>query len=261
MKCNQIIERIEAVYRTEHAMDWDNVGLLVGDGEAAVHTVLLALDATEDVIDQAVSLGAELIITHHPMIFHGIKKITADDFIGRRVLKLAQAGISCYAMHTNFDVGDMGLEAAKRLSMQEKEILEVTGETEGRTLGIGVKGEFLERMTVLQVAELVKRTFGLSHVRIFGEKEHMVKRAAIVPGSGGMEIKRAIEAGAEVLITGDIDHHEGLDAAAQGLCIIDAGHYGLEHIFADFMEAFLKERLDDKMKIVKAREAAPYVVV
>lgn len=261
MNCNQIIEMIEAVYKPEYAMDWDNVGLLVGDGEAAVHTVLLALDATEAVIDQAVLLGADMIITHHPMIFKGMKKITADDFIGRRVLKLAQAGIACYAMHTNFDVGDMGMEAAKRLSMQEKEILEVTGDADGRILGIGVKGELPEMMTVLQTAELVKQAFGLSHVRIFGEKEHMVKRAAIVPGSGGMEIKCAIEAGADVLISGDIDHHEGLDAVAQGLCLIDAGHYGLEHIFADFMEAFLKERLDDKIKIVKAQEMAPYVVV
>lgn len=128
MKCKQIIELIETVYKPEHAMDWDNVGLLVGDGEAAVHTVLLALDATEAVIDQAVSLGANMIITHHPMIFRGMKRITSDDFTGRRVLKLAAGrGIACYAMHTEFDVGDMGLDAAKRLSMRGNEILEVTG--------------------------------------------------------------------------------------------------------------------------------------
>lgn len=88
-----------------------------------------------------------------------------------------------------------------------------------------------------------------------------MKRAAIVPGSGGSEIKYAINAGADVLITGDIDHHEGLDAVAQGLCLIDAGHYGLEHIFSDFMESFLKERLGNDITIIKAREAAPFEVV
>lgn len=177
------------------------------------------------------------------------------------MLKLARAGIACYAMHTNFDVGDMGLDAAKRLSMRGNEILEVTGEADTGTLGIGVKGEFPETMTLLEAAELVKQAFGLLHVRIFGEKEHMVKRAAIVPGSGGSEIKYAINAGADVLITGDIDHHEGLDAVAQGLCLIDAGHYGLEHIFSDFMESFLKERLGNDITIIKAREAAPFEVV
>ena len=261
MKCREIIEKIEAVYQPKHAMDWDNVGLLVGDKDAKVQTILLALDATEEVIEQAVLLGADMIITHHPLIFRGIKRITEEDFIGRRILKLVRSGIACYAMHTNFDVGDMGYAAAKKLQIRNQEILEVTEEAEGKTLGIGVKGELPEAMTVLQTAKLVKQVFGIENVRIFGNPEHMVKRAAIVPGSGGMEIQYAREAGTEVLITGDIDHHEGLDAVPQGLHIIDAGHFGLEHIFADFMEVFLEERLDGKVGIKKAQEAAPYVVV
>ena len=261
MKCKEIIESIEPVYQPGNAMDWDNVGLLVGDREAEVQTILLAVDAADAVIEQAVSLGADMIITHHPMIFRGMKRITAEDFIGRRVLKLAQNGIACYAMHTNFDVGDMGFAAAEKIRMQKQEILEITGEADGKTLGIGVKGELPEAMTVLRAAEFVKQVFAIENVRIFGEPEHMVKRAAIVPGSGGTEIQYALEAGAEVMITGDIDHHEGLDAVAQGLHIIDAGHFGLEHIFTDFMEAFLEERLDGKVGIKKAREAAPYVVV
>lgn len=261
MRCKKIIERIEAVYQPRNAMDWDNVGLLVGDRETEVRTILLAVDATDAVIEQAVSLGADMIITHHPMIFRGMKRITAEDFIGRRILKLVQHGIACYAMHTNFDVGDMGFAAAERIRMQKQEVLEFTGEADGKTLGIGVKGELPEAMTVLHVAKLVKQVFAIENVRIFGEPEHMVKRAAIVPGSGGGEIRYALEAGAEVLITGDIDHHEGLDAAAQGLDIIDAGHFGLEHIFTDFMEAFLEERLEGKVRIKKAQEAAPYVVV
>lgn len=261
MKCKEIIERIEAVYQPKHAMEWDNVGLLVGDRETEVQTILLAVDATDAVIEQAVSTGADMIITHHPMIFRGMKRITAEDFIGRRILKLVQHGIACYAMHTNFDVVDMGFAAAEKIRMQKQEILEITGEANGKTLGIGVKGELQEAMTVLHMAELVKQVFAIENVRIFGVPEHMVKRAAIVPGSGGAEIQYALEAGAEALITGDIDHHEGLDAVAQGLHIIDAGHFGLEHIFADCMKAFLEERLDGKVGIEKAREAAPYIVV
>lgn len=261
MKCREIIKQIEQVYCREYAMNWDNVGLLVGDGDAETDTVLLALDATDDVIEQAVALGAGLIVTHHPLIFRGMKRITAEDFIGRRVMRLVQNGIACYAMHTNFDVGEMGREAARRLGMREIEILEVTGEADGQILGIGALGTLSAKRTVLSLAEEVKRAFSIDTVRIFGGEEQGAARVAIVPGSGGSDIEYALRANADVLITGDIDHHEGMDAVAQGLSVIDAGHYGLEHIFAEYMEEFLHRRLGDKIKIVRAKETAPFVVV
>lgn len=261
MTCREIIEQIEQVYGREHAMSWDNVGLLVGDGEAETDAVLLALDATDDVIEQAVAQGVALLVTHHPLIFHGMKRITAEDFVGRRVIRLIQNGIACYAMHTNFDVGAMGREAAKRLGMRNVMVLETTGESKEEPLGIGAAGTVGPGQTVRSLAEEVKRVFALDTVRIFGEVSRGVTRIAVVPGSGSSEITEAIRAHADVLVTGDIDHHDGLDAAAQGLSVIDAGHYGLEHIFAEYMEAFLRERLKDQVKIIRAREAAPFVVV
>jgi len=110
----------------------------------------------------------------------------------------------------------------------------------------------------------VKNRFGLPFVVVYGSELYEaepVVRVATCPGAGGSEIKEALKAGAQVFITGDISHHEGIDAAAQGMMIIDAGHYGLEHIFMDFMEGFLKEKLPDDIGIEKMPVKFPAVVV
>ncbi len=258
MQCEEVTEVIERSIPLHLACEWDNVGLLVGDRNREVSRILLALDATDDVIDQAVEKGADMLITHHPMIFKGIKRVTADDFIGRRILRLAQAGIAYYAMHTNYDSCFMGDMASKRLGLSEAKALEPVSEIAGKTYGIGKVGYLPGAMTLLECACLVKSVFHISDVRIFGDGGHMVKKAAVVPGSGSSEIHRAILAGADLLIAGDIDHHDGIDAVAQGLCVIDAGHYGLEHIFAEDMAGFLADKFDGALFVECAREKEPF---
>ena len=261
MECSKIIRQIEETFPPQYACGWDNVGLLVGDDRQQVHTVFLALDATDEVIEQAAAQHADMLITHHPLIFHGMKRVTADDFIGRRILRLAQEQIAYYAMHTNYDIAGMGMAAAKRLDLQAAQALEVTVEEDGERKGIGVCGELSHEMTLLECAKLVKERFGISNVRIFGDGAHIVKRAAVVPGSGGSDIRNAVQAGAQVYITGDISHHDGLDAMAQGLAVVDAGHYGLEHIFAGELEEFLKKAFGDEITVCRAREKEPYLTV
>ena len=145
-------------------------------------------------------------------------------------------------MHTNFDVAVMADLSAERILLQQPETLDVTLIEDGRELGIGKVGMLSHKMTVEEVAEFVKEKFELPDVKVFGDLHKVVQRAAISPGSGKSEIKPALLKHAEVLITGDIDHHDGIDAVAQGLCIIDAGHYGLEHIFIPFMKEYLEKR-------------------
>ena len=107
MICREIIEQIEDVYDKKYALDWDNVGLLVGRDDKEVKKIYLALDPTEEVIEEAAAMQADMLITHHPLIFGSIKCVNNLDFEGRRVLKLAQNDISYYAMHTNYDVKGM----------------------------------------------------------------------------------------------------------------------------------------------------------
>ena len=147
MLCKEIIQVIEASYPKEAALDFDNVGLLAGRLEKEVSKVYLALDATEEVIDKAIALGTDMLITHHPLIFSPMKRVTDEDFIGRRVVKLLQNDISYYAMHTNYDVLGMAKLAEDILGIEKTYVLDVTMEKDGAEEGIGRIG-MLERESV-----------------------------------------------------------------------------------------------------------------
>lgn len=252
MLCRTIMDVIERTYPKAAAADWDNVGLLVGRAEKEVKKIYVALDATNEVIEQAISTGADMLITHHPLIFSPLKQITDEDFIGSRAVKLLQHDISYYAMHTNYDVLKMADLSAEMLGLADAEVLEVTG--------IGRVGKLSAEMTVRELCELVKERFGLESVKLFGSPEQKVRCVAISPGSGKHMSELALAKGAEVFVTGDIDHHEGLDAMEQGMAIVDAGHYGLEHIFIEDMANYLSEHLDG-VEVEKAEICHPYSIL
>lgn len=251
---------LEELAPSELALEWDNVGLLVGDERQGIHTAYLALDATDEVIRDASRCGADILITHHPLIFRGMKRVTMDDFIGRRIQNLIRNGISYYAMHTNFDVCVMGKLAAERLELENGEVLEVTGSLQGNPCGIGHVGNLASPISLSECVNLVKGRFEVPQVTVYGDGKRQVQRIAVVPGSGGDEIELAIAARADVLITGDITHHKGIDGLAQGLCILDAGHYGLEHIFTDYMESYLAERAP-QVEVIKSGHTMPYEII
>lgn len=257
MECNEVISKLETLSPCFYAESWDNVGLLVGSRKKKVSKIYVAVDATDEVVDEAILLGADMIVTHHPLIFSAMKKITTDDFIGRRIVKMMANEISYYAMHTNFDVTHMAELAADKIGLTARSVLDVTYEGETGKAGIGKAGLLPEEMTVSQVAELVKRQFALEQVKIFGEPLRTVQTAGICPGSGKSVIDHAVKSGVEVLITGDIDHHEGIDALAKGLTIIDAGHYGLEHIFVPYVVEYL-ERECGGVEVYFAVNKNPY---
>lgn len=260
MNGREVIRILEAQSPPSYACSWDNVGLLAGDADREIHKIYIALDATDEAVEEAVSVGADMLLTHHPLIFKGIKRVVADDFIGRRLIRLITHGIAYYAMHTNFDVKGMAKLSASMLGLKHPQVLDVTAVEEGREEGIGRSGELGEPMTLMRCAEFVKDTFSLEQVKIFGSPDQIIRVAAVSPGSGKSEIENAVASGADVLITGDIDHHEGIDAVARGLCIIDAGHYGLEHIFIQYMQAYLTERCRD-VEIIAKKRSFPFWVV
>ena len=240
MECKKVIEILEKQSPKSYACDWDNVGLLVGREDKEIQKIYIALDATDEAIEEAIANGADMLLTHHPMIFKEVKRVTQEDFIGRRIIRLIQNDMVYYAMHTNFDVMGMADLAADYLELSDTEILEVTGVSEAKKVGIGRSGSLKKEMTVRECCEEVKQAFSLENVKVFGDLERKVKTAAISPGSGKSVISNALQAGVDVLITGDIDHHEGIDAVAQNMTVIDAGHYGVEHIFIPYMEQYLK---------------------
>ncbi len=258
--CGEIIEELEKKYPLNMAESWDNSGLQAGSRGVEVEKVYIALDATDQVIEKARNVGTDLLLTHHPLLFAPIKKVNTDDFTGRRIVSLIQSGISCYAMHTNYDVVTMGALAGEMLGLCQAEVMEVTYEDGERKEGFGRTGELPGEMTLLECGEHVKKVFGLETVKIFGNLQQKVTRAAVLPGSGKSMVKAALNTGAQVLITGDFGHHDGIDAVMQGLAVIDAGHYGIEHIFIPQMAAYMKEKFPE-LEIFTEEIENPFTVI
>ena len=260
VECGRIIESLEQFSPPSFAESWDNVGLLAGRRDKKVNKICIALDATDQVVETAAEEGADLLLTHHPLIFSPLKKINTDDFIGRRIVRLLGSDITCYAMHTNFDVRGMADAAADAMGLEDRQVLYTTYQDELNREGIGRVGRLPRRMTLEDCASYVKRVFGLESVMVYGEAGCRVERAAIAPGSGKSMIPAAVRAGAQVLITGDIGHHEGLDAMAQGLSVIDAGHYGIEKLFIPYMREYILREFP-QLEVVEAGEKNPFRIV
>ena len=142
---------------------WDNSGLCIGSPEDKVSSVLLGLDCTPELVDEAIACGADMIVTHHPLIFSGLKKISAEDLVGEAVVKAIRAGISVYAAHTSADKVIAGVSGAMaaRLGLKDVRILDEDGEG----TGLGVVGNLPEPMTAQDALELVKERFALKGVK------------------------------------------------------------------------------------------------
>ncbi len=260
MICKEIIKVLEANWPPEYALDWDNVGLLVGREEKKVSRIYVTLDVTDTALAQAQDWGADLIVSHHPLIFSAVKQINNRTFLGRRILRLAAGDTAYYAMHTNFDVTGMAQLNQASLNLKETSVLMVTCREENQEEGIGRVGLLPEEMTLGRFAEYVKEKLHLPQVLVYGEQDRVIRTAAISGGSGKSVVKPAVAAGAQVLVTGDIDYHTGIDAVAEGLAVVDAGHYGTEAVFIPYMTEQL-QRLFPELEVRGADIVPPFVAV
>lgn len=247
MKAYEIAELMEKLSPVRYACDWDNVGMHVGRNDNEIKKILVTLDVSDEAVEKAIKIKADMIISHHPLIFKGIKKVNESDIVGRRILTMAENCINCYCMHTNFDgVGGMAELAADRIGLQDCIVLEEVCEGEG----IGRVGFLSYDMTVKELCNMVKEKFSLDRVALYGNEDEIVKNVAICPGSGKDEIELALLKGAKAIITGDVSYHYGIDSVAKGINVIDAGHYGIEHIFIDKIYSYLMENTEG-IEIVK----------
>ena len=258
MKCKEIAQYLDRLAPCSYAESWDNVGLLVGDWEKEIRTVFLAVDATDHVIEEACLAGADMLITHHPLIFSGLKSVNEEHFIGRRVRRLIREDICYYAMHTNFDIaGDMAGLVTGKLPFKETRIL--CEQRDG--YGLGRIGRLVRPMQVKELAGMIKERLAIEDMILYGDKERSVELVAVLPGSGSQEIDLAVRQRAELMVTGDIDHHDGIDALAKGLMLIDAGHYGLEKVFVEYMKHSLEKEWGGSVHVAAERPVRPFTIV
>ena len=216
---------------------WDNSGLCVGSPEDKVSSILLGLDCTPELVDEAIACGADMIITHHPLIFSGLKKISSDNPVGEAVIKAIKAGISIYAAHTNADKVIAGVSGAMaaRLGLKNVVILE----DEGEGTGLGVVGDLPEPLDAESAVSLVKETFGLKMMRASKPVQGKISRVAMGGGSGSSLIGAARKAGAQLYLTGDVSYHNFF---TQGdFMIMDIGHYESEIEIVDILFSLLRK--------------------
>ena len=215
----KILQLLEGIAPLHLAEEWDNVGLLAGRRDAEVSTVLCALDMNRRVLDEAIELGAQMIVTHHPILFRGRKNLCEDDAEGRLLCDLIRSGIALAAMHTNFDNVHPGVND---VLAQTLELKDVTPLEHGMCIGAVAEqslGDFAKH-----VQDCLRGA-----VRVYGDPEKKIRRVAVLGGSGEDFIPIAKDAGADVYVTGEMGYHKGLDAADGGLCVIEAGHAETEN--------------------------------
>ena len=234
MILSEIIKLIENKYPKNLAYEWDNVGLLAGSPENDINTVLLTLDVTPYVVREAVNLGADLIISHHPLIFSGIKSFCETDSKTKMYTKIIRHNIAVYSAHTNMDTAPEGInqKLAELFCLTDIQPLD-------KATGLGRIGDIKET-TLKDFAETVKNKLCTPFVKISGDPEKIIKRAAIGSGACAELADAAAADGADVLLTADIKYHNAIDSVCGGIAMIDAGHYPTEIIVMDMFEDILK---------------------
>jgi dinuclear metal center YbgI/SA1388 family protein len=230
VRVKYILSALEDLMPASLAEDYDNVGLLAGSGERAVDRVLCALDLTEAVLDEAAAVGAELILTHHPILFHARRNLTEDDPEGRLLARLIRKRVSLIAMHTNFDAAGNGVNDA---------LADALGVAGALPLEGGVRIGSVSPMPLSAFAERVAQTLG-GVVRRYGKPEIIVSRIALLGGAGGSYAEIAQKAGADTFLTGEIGYHRALSALDNGMCVLEAGHAATEKPCVRHMAGILR---------------------
>ncbi len=220
-KLSDIFEKLTQLAPVELKLGFDNVGLLVGSWEDEVERVLCALDITWDVIGEAERMGADLIVSHHPMFFE-LKNVTDSDAAGARVLRLARAGMSAICMHTNLDIAPGGVNDTLSNLLGIEDAVPFGAERCGRIGWVPEQGmaDFLPH---------VKEALGANGLR-YVDAGRPVNRVAVLGGAGGDELPEALEAWADTYVTADVKHHQFIDAGELGINLIDAGHFSTENV-------------------------------
>jgi dinuclear metal center YbgI/SA1388 family protein len=219
------------------AESWDTVGLQVGDPRARVERVLVALDPTEESLEEARRKGASALIVHHPAWIGPIKSIVKEEPVGKIIWMAIQGGVSILCVHTNLDrsLGGPNDLLARKLGLSALETL---------GCGLGRIGD-LERPLTLE--ELCKIVFGeLGPSRIVGDPRKMIRKVAVICGSGSSLMEEAKRAGADALITGDVKYHDARQAQAMGLAVIDPGHFATERILVSWLAHSLREVSEER---------------
>lgn len=222
------------------AEDWDNPGLLIGDLLAEVKKIFVCLDVLDKNISQAIELDAQLIVAHHPLIFHAIKNVRFDLPLGNKISRLIKNNLAVFAAHTNLDsaLGGVNDVLAKKIGLVDVKLL---GEEE---FTMGRLGNLEVPMTALEFAQHVKKSLNADNVRLVDAGNFLIGKVGICGGAGADFIQKAKFFGAQAFVTGDVKYHEAQTAVENEIHVVDAGHFATEfpivHVLAEYLRGELK---------------------
>lgn len=230
-RVRDIADAIEVIAPLFLAEDWDRVGLQVGDPAAHVQRVMLAVDPTLAVIHQAIAAGAQMLVSHHPLLFKPLTSLLTGVATAEAAMKLVRHGLAFYAAHTNLDRAASGTATAlaSLVGLEETCALgEGAAGLQGEMTGLGRLGRLVAPVAAEQFAAQVADVLGLSGCVVHGDPRRPLHWVACVPGSGGELLAEASSYGAEAFLTGEMKHHELLEAQFRGLTVLLAGHLATE---------------------------------
>ncbi len=237
MTVNELYCELDRAIPASLSCDWDNDGLMCcPDGDAEVRRVLVALDVTADVVDEAISGGYDVIISHHPFIFSGLKSLCDSDFIPRKAMDLIREEVAVMSFHTRLDALDGGVNdtLAYLIGLENTTPFGDGDETIGRV------GELDEEMHVADFAKKIKRALGAPSV-LYTDCGKRVKRVAILGGDGKDFLSAAIAAGADTYVSGNIGYHNMTDAPDMNINLIEAGHFYTENPVCEVLAGMIRE--------------------
>ena len=231
-----VIQFVESLAAPALAEEWDNVGLLLGDAEAAVQSVMTCLTLTPDVAAEAIERNAGLVITHHPILFRSIKRLTADTTEGRMLLELVRAGVAVYSPHTAFDNGAGGINQwlAKQLGLKDitplRPIEQAASTAADRVsiAGSGRFGDFSEPISWTKFQKTLETKLNISQYQYVESDNPSLRRVGVACGAAAEYLRDAHCNGCQVFITGEARFHACLEARSLGMAMILLGHYASE---------------------------------
>lgn len=234
-----ILDSVQKFAPFQSAESWDNVGLLIGSPSQSVNKLMLALDITSEVIDEAIENQVDVILSHHPMIFSPLKSIIESQPVGDSILKLIRHNISVISAHTNIDQSQAhGINHFLGQLLSLKTVLPLSDKH-----GFGIVGALPSPMHCTHFVDLVKTVFHVDHVKIANiqPEESLISKVAICSGASSDFIQDALRAQADVYIMGDLKYHEAQTVLNTSLMLMDIGHYESEHIYLPYLKSVIEQ--------------------
>ena len=250
--CKEIIIFLEDVAPLEIAEEWDNVGLLIGSKNNKINRIMVCLDITKKVVEDAINKRINLIISHHPLIFKGIKKILEDDVKGQIIHSLIKNNINVYCAHTNLDFAEGGINDYLA------EVLELNNIRNINNNKLGKIGKLKAPLSLSEFVNLVKTNLGINNLKLIGNIEKDIQDVGVFCGSFDESLIEQLKYKCDILVTGDIKYHAALNISENGLCIIDAGHYYTEKIFIPELHKILKEKFSNLEIFISSAQTDPF---